>query len=149
MNIPFANSVIDPMWIVFGYAIGVAAGFAPVSIGTETDGSIVYPATRAGLYAMKPSLGSVPLEGAMPVNANFDMHGGMAKSAQDLADLLGVMTSRTDLASDLPDSWAGLKVGYSDFELWRLTPNEVEEVEIFAKQSASGLGLIFPFSLMF
>lgn len=120
-----------------GSAIGVAAGFAPVSIGTETDGSIVYPATRAGLYAMKPSLGAVPLEGAMPVNNNFDTHGGMAKSVQDLANLMEIMTSRNDLAVDLPKSWVGFKVGFLDFKLWRLTPNETEEVESFDKQSAS------------
>ncbi|KAG7291481.1 hypothetical protein NEMBOFW57_001500 [Staphylotrichum longicolle] len=86
-------------------AIGLAAGFAPVSIGTETDGSIVYPATRAGLYAMKPNVGAVPLEGAMPVNSNFDVHGGFAKSPQDLADLLEIMMARTLSTPELPTSW--------------------------------------------
>lgn len=113
----------------------MAAGFAPVSIGTETDGSIVYPATRVGLYAMKPNLGAVPLEGAMPVNSNFDVHGGFAKSPQDLADLLEIMTSIQGLSSNLPRSWTGFKVGFLDFKEWRLSPNETEEVESFDYQT--------------
>ncbi|UZP40253.1 hypothetical protein NXS19_008069 [Fusarium pseudograminearum] len=114
-----------------GSAIGIAAGFAPVSIGTETDGSIVYPATRAGLYAIKPNIGAVPLEGAMPVNSNYDTHGGMAKSPSDLAHLLEVMTGRPGLGADLPNTWKGVKVGYLDFKEWRLTANEMEESEAF------------------
>ncbi|QPC71981.1 hypothetical protein HYE68_002733 [Fusarium pseudograminearum] len=114
-----------------GSAIGIAAGFAPVSIGTETDGSIVYPATRAELYAIKPNIGAVPLEGAMPVNSNYDTHGGMAKSPSDLAHLLEVMTGRPGLGADLPNTWKGVKVGYLDFKEWRLTANEMEESEAF------------------
>ncbi|KAM0186995.1 hypothetical protein ACHAPI_011423 [Fusarium lateritium] len=143
-----------------GSAIGVAAGFAPVSVGTETDGSIVYPATRAGLYAIKPNVGAVSLEGAMPVNSNYDTHGGMSKSPADLAHLLEIMTGLPGLSADLPNTWKGINVGYLDFKEWRLTSNETEESEDFDNEvfpafeqaittiKANGAGVMGPLKLL-
>ena len=95
----------------------------------------MYPATRAGLYAMKPNVGAVPLEGAMPVNPNFDVHGGFAKSPQDLADLLEVMMARPLSTPEFPTSWEGFRVGFLEFKMWRLSPNETEEIEAFDIQT--------------
>ncbi|KAG8526852.1 uncharacterized protein KY384_008281 [Bacidia gigantensis] len=63
-----------------GSAAGVAAGFAPVSVGTETDGSICLPATRAALYAMKATVGAINMTAAQPANPDFDSAGGLAKT---------------------------------------------------------------------
>lgn len=43
--------------------MGVAAGFSPLSLGTETSGSLATPSSRAGLYALKLTPGSVSIEG--------------------------------------------------------------------------------------
>jgi len=56
----------------------------------------------------------------MPVNSNFDVHGGFAKSPQDLADLLEIMESKPRLSSKLSRSWRGLHLGFLDFETWGL-----------------------------
>ncbi|KAL8817135.1 MAG: hypothetical protein Q9223_003980 [Gallowayella weberi] len=69
-----------------GSAVGVAAGFAPVSIGAETDGSMVQPATRAALYGLKASHGSTALGGVLPGALSFDCLGGFAKTPADLAE---------------------------------------------------------------
>ncbi|CZR50216.1 uncharacterized protein PAC_00088 [Phialocephala subalpina] len=49
-----------------GSAAGVAAGFAPLTLGTETDGSISQPAGRASLYAIKATVGGIITEGTSP-----------------------------------------------------------------------------------
>ena len=48
-----------------GAAAAVAAGFAPLSVGTECCGSLVTPANRAGLYALKCGLDQVDMEGCL------------------------------------------------------------------------------------
>jgi amidase len=115
----------------------VAAGFAPIGIGTETDGSVVYPATRAGLYAIKPSLGAIPLEGAMPVNPAFDTHGAMAKSTQDLADIFEVIMGGEDFSGRSGRTWKSFSLGFVDPKLWQLLPDEMELIEEFNNQAAS------------
>ncbi|KAH8601843.1 hypothetical protein B0O99DRAFT_680959 [Bisporella sp. PMI_857] len=47
-----------------GSAVGVSAGYNPLAIGTETDGSLAQQAGRAALFALKPTAGSVLREGA-------------------------------------------------------------------------------------
>ncbi|KAG0650131.1 amidase [Hyphodiscus hymeniophilus] len=74
-----------------GSGVSVSAGFAPFSIGTETGGSLVYPASKAGLYAMRPTHGSVSAKGCFRISRSFDGIGGMAKTAADLAMLIEVI----------------------------------------------------------
>lgn len=46
-----------------GSTVAIAAGFAPVSLGAETDGSVVQPATRVALYGLKATYGSTDVTG--------------------------------------------------------------------------------------
>ena len=95
----------------------MAAGFAPISIGTETDGSLVQPATRAALYAMKATPGSVNLEGIQPISPAFDSIGGLAKSPKDLADLMSILQPGKHYSFSPKASWDGIRVGVVDPEL--------------------------------
>ncbi|KAI0110865.1 amidase signature domain-containing protein [Nemania sp. FL0031] len=54
-----------------GSATAVTAGFSPISLGTELEGSITWPAARAGLYAIKLTPGSVDLHGFQPAAEGF------------------------------------------------------------------------------
>ncbi|KAI0389272.1 putative glutamyl-tRNA amidotransferase subunit A [Xylariaceae sp. FL0594] len=74
-----------------GSCAGVAAGFAPAALGTDTSGSILMPATRHGVYAMKPTLGLVSQDGICPISYDFDSAGPIARSARDIAVLLDVL----------------------------------------------------------
>jgi Amidase len=67
-----------------GSAFGVSAGFTPLSLGTETRGSLVYPASKAGLYAMRPAHGSVSAKGVFRISRSFDVIGLMARTPYDV-----------------------------------------------------------------
>ncbi len=74
-----------------GSAAAVAAGFATVAIGTETDGSVICPASMNGIVGIKPTLGLVSRAGIVPISHNQDTAGPMARSVADAATLLSVM----------------------------------------------------------
>lgn len=71
-----------------GSAAAVASGLCPVSVGTETDGSIVCPAQTCGVVGIKPTLGLVSRSGIIPIAHSQDTAGPMANSVEDAALLL-------------------------------------------------------------
>ncbi len=74
-----------------GSGAAVAAGFAPVAIGTETDGSIVSPSNHCSVVGLKPTLGLVSRSGIVPIAHSQDTAGPMARCVHDCAFLLGVI----------------------------------------------------------
>jgi amidase len=74
-----------------GSAVAVAAGFAPLSVGTETAGSIVYPASQNEVVGLKPSLGLVSRDRIIPISPAMDTAGPMARSVGDLAILFSAL----------------------------------------------------------
>ena len=77
-----------------GSAVAVAAGLVPLAVGTETDGSIVSPAGVCGVAGFKPSLGTVPGAGIVPISSRQDTAGPMARTVADLAALFAVLAGR-------------------------------------------------------
>jgi amidase len=77
-----------------GSAAGVAASLAQVAIGTETDGSLVCPSGSTGVTGMKPTLGLVSREGIVPISADQDTAGPIARHAVDTAILLSVVAGQ-------------------------------------------------------
>jgi len=75
-----------------GSAAALAGGLAPLSIGTETDGSIVCPAAFCGVVGLKPTLGLVPTAGVVPISRSQDSVGPMARTVRDAAVLLAALT---------------------------------------------------------
>ncbi|KAH6623823.1 amidase signature domain-containing protein [Chaetomium tenue] len=115
-----------------GSAVGVSAGYAPLAIGTETDGSLVCPAGRAALYTIKPTIGLVPQEGIIPISHHFDTAGPMTKSVCDLADLLDVLAARPrseSFTADLTGSWGGISVAVLDPDKWKFSEDWVKPVQ--------------------
>jgi amidase len=76
-----------------GSAAGVAAGLAPITVGTETDGSIVCPASACGIVGIKPTNGLVSRRGIVPISPVQDTAGPMAASVADAAALLAVLAA--------------------------------------------------------
>jgi len=74
-----------------GSAAAIAARQMPLAIGTDTGGSIRLPASWCGISGLKPTTGRVPTTGVMPLAWSLDTVGPMARSAEDLARLLGVV----------------------------------------------------------
>ena len=75
-----------------GSGAAVAAGLVPVAVGTETDGSIISPASVNGIVGIKPTLGLVSRSGIVPIAHSQDTAGPMTRSVADAAVLLGAMT---------------------------------------------------------
>src|SRR5258706_10390503 len=71
--------------------IGTSANFWAANIGTETSGSILNPANWTMLAGIKPTVGRISRYGVIPITADQDTPGPMAKSVTDVAILLGVL----------------------------------------------------------
>ena len=76
-----------------GSGVAVAANLCVVSVGTETDGSIVCPASVSGVVGIKPTVGLVSRTGIIPISKTQDTAGPMARTVKDAAILLGVLAS--------------------------------------------------------
>ncbi len=74
-----------------GTGAGISANLAVVGIGTETDGSVVCPASANGLAGLKPTVGLVSRGGIIPISHSQDTAGPMGRTVRDIAILLGVM----------------------------------------------------------
>ena len=74
-----------------GSAVAVAANLATFAIGTETDGSIVSPASMSGIVGLKPTVGLVSRAGIIPISHSQDTAGPMTRSVADAAIVLAVL----------------------------------------------------------
>lgn len=94
-----------------GSAVAVAAGLCTVSVGTETSGSIISPASHCGIVGVKPTIGLLEQAGIIPISGTFDTAGPMARTVADTAVLLDVMAGN---AAEKPLSIGrldGLRIG--------------------------------------
>jgi Asp-tRNA(Asn)/Glu-tRNA(Gln) amidotransferase A subunit family amidase len=105
-----------------GPGAATAAGLVGFSIGTETLGSIVSPATRNGVTGLRPTFGRVSRYGAMALSWSMDKIGPMCRSVEDCALVLDAIHGpdrRDPTARDVPFNWdsgrplSSLRVGYN------------------------------------
>jgi amidase len=75
-----------------GSGVVASANLATITIGTETDGSIVCPSGANGIVGIKPTLGLLSRAGIIPISADQDTAGPMTRNVTDAAVMLGVMT---------------------------------------------------------
>ena len=74
-----------------GSGVAVAANLCAVAVGTETDGSVVSPASACGVVGIKPTVGLVSRSGIIPIAHSQDTAGPMTRTVRDAAILLGVL----------------------------------------------------------
>jgi len=117
----------DPSGSSSGSGAAAAASLCAAAVGSETNGSIVSPASRCGLVGIKPTVGLVSRSGIIPISHSQDTAGPMARTVADAAILLGGMTgvderdettraSRGKAAEDYtkfldPDGLKGARIG--------------------------------------
>ena len=77
-----------------GSGAAVGAGIVSMAVGSETDGSIVCPASLNGCVGIKPTVGSIPRDAMIPISASQDTPGPMAQSVAQAALLLEVLTGK-------------------------------------------------------
>lgn len=119
-----------------GSGVAAAAGLAPLTVGTETSGSILSPAQANSVVGIKPTVGAVSRTGIVPISASQDTAGPMTKTVYDAAMLLAVMIGvdpddpatadnplvGVDLVGTLSaDALRGVRLGYveNDEQLYR------------------------------
>src|SRR6266446_4045099 len=93
-----------------GSAAATSANFAAVSLGSETDGSIVCPGNANGVAAIKPTVGLTSRAGVVPISHTQDTVGPHGRTVADAAATLGVIQSRTFDGRD--PATAGVPLGW-------------------------------------
>ena len=116
---------IDPFGSSTGSAVGVSANLVAGSIGTETTGSLIAPASVSGVVGIYPSRGRVSRDRVIPLTDQTDSPGPVARTVRDAAILLTAIAGHdpndpatveesvpTDYAGGLaPDALAGKRIG--------------------------------------
>src|SRR5882762_4386005 len=97
-----------------GSGAAASANFATISLGSETDGSIVCPGNANGVVALKPTVGLTSRAGVVPISHVQDTVGPHTRTVADAAATLGVIQSRTSDGRDaatagVPLGWRGLR----------------------------------------
>jgi amidase len=104
----------DPSGSSTGSAVSVSLNLTPVSIGTETGGSIISPSMKNGVVGIKPTIGFVSRRGIIPISSTLDTAGPMAKNVTDAAILLSSIRG-----NDILDPVTNIKedkyIDYTDY----------------------------------
>jgi Asp-tRNA(Asn)/Glu-tRNA(Gln) amidotransferase A subunit family amidase len=140
---------------------GVAAGMFLGGLGTDTGGSIRFPATNCGITGLKQTFGRVPKYGCVPLGYSYDHIGPLARSAEDCALLLAVLAGHDprdassvdrpvdDYVGGLTSDLSGMRIGVDPLlERSALTVPELAETldAATAQLRAAGASLV-PVSL--
>ena len=83
-----------------GSAAAVASGMVPMAIGTQTNGSVIRPASYCGVVGYKPTFGMIPRAGILRQAPSLDQVGVFTRNVADSALLVSVLTGRQERYSD-------------------------------------------------
>jgi amidase len=98
-----------------GSGVAVSANLCVVAVGTETDGSIVCPASVSGIVGIKPTVGLISRSGIIPISKTQDTAGPMARTVADAAILLGVLSGIDNMDSITNESKGKSFIDYTQF----------------------------------
>ena len=98
-----------------GSGAAVAANLCAVAIGTETDGSVIAPASFNGIVGMKPTVGLLSRSGIIPISKTQDTAGPMARTVKDAAILLGVLAGIDEADAVTKESKDKAQKDYTQF----------------------------------
>lgn len=119
---PYNPGVFDVGGSSSGSAAAVAANLVTVSIGTETSGSILSPASSNSLVGIKPTVGLISRDGIIPISASQDTAGPIARTVEDAAIVLSTIAG--DDPND-PATEASVGQSFTDYTQF-LDPNGLE-----------------------
>eukprot|EP00262_Sarcandra_glabra_P015910 TRINITY_DN5013_c0_g2_i1.p1 TRINITY_DN5013_c0_g2~~TRINITY_DN5013_c0_g2_i1.p1 ORF type:complete len:458 (-),score=81.37 TRINITY_DN5013_c0_g2_i1:29-1369(-) len=128
-----------------GPAASTSAGLIPFAIGSETAGSITYPAARCGVTALRPTFGTVGRTGVMSISESLDKLGPFCRSAADCAIVLDAIRGKD------PDDLSSRDVSLEDpfsIDITKLTVGYLEdaEMEVVRVLASKGVNMV-PFKL--
>ena len=138
-----------------GSAAAVAAGLAPISLGSDTGGSIRQPASFCGVVGFKPTYGLVSRFGLIAFGSSLDQIGPFAKNVKDAALTLEVIQGADDLdcttykdpikedyLSTIEDGVKGMKIGVPKEFFQEGLDSEVKDAMLKAMEDLKELGAI-------
>ena len=106
-----------------GTGASIAASFAAAGLGTDSCGSIIGPSAHQSLVGFRPTMGTVPVDGIVPLSVPQDVAGPMTTSVRDAALLGTVLTGDGTLDDGLSDTaLAGKRIGYFHWDYSTSTP---------------------------
>ncbi|MET4700588.1 aspartyl-tRNA(Asn)/glutamyl-tRNA(Gln) amidotransferase subunit A [Constrictibacter sp. MBR-5] len=117
------NRTCHPGGSSSGSGAGIAAGFFPAAIGTDTGGSVRNPASQCGIVGLKPTYGRVSRAGVVPLSFSLDHVGPMTRTVEDNALMLNVIAGHDpsdpgsapepaiDYTAGMKDGVKGLRIG--------------------------------------
>jgi amidase len=114
-----------------GSGVAVAANLCAAAIGTETDGSIVCPASVNGIVGFKPTVGLWSRSGIIPISHTQDTAGPMARTVADAAILLGALAGEDAADAVTKESAGKTHRDYTQF----LDPNGLQGKKIGVEKS--------------
>ncbi|KAJ1404996.1 Amidase signature domain [Sesbania bispinosa] len=128
-----------------GPAASTSAGMVPFAIGSETAGSINYPAARCGVTALRPTFGTVGRTGVMSISESLDKLGPFCRSAIDCAVVLDIVRGRD------PDDLSSKDIYLDDpflVDITKLTVGYLDdaEMEVVHVLASKGVKMV-PFKL--
>jgi amidase len=125
-----------------GSGAAVGAGIVRYAVGTETDGSITCPSAFNGCVGIKPTVGSVPSAGVVPISSSQDSPGPMTATVAEAAAMLGVMTG-AGAGHYAPDAKriGGKRIGVPRKVFWGYSP-QADAVAEQALETLSQAGAV-------
>ena len=148
---PIAESLV-PGGSSGGSSAALAANLTPITIGTDTGGSIRQPASFTGIVGLKPTYGSCSRYGIVAFASSLDQAGPMSKDVKDCSILLEVISSfdkkdstsidfkRNKYSKELTNNIKGLKIGIPKEYRVEGMPDEIEKLWQKGIEYAKGCG---------
>ena len=140
-----------------GSAAAVAANLTPLSLGSDTNGSIRVPSSFCGIFGLKPTFGRLPRTGSFPFVHDLDHVGPFARCTADLAlgydvlqghdpgDPACAMRPVEPASSELDQGIAGLRAGVlGEWFTEGASPEALEAVERVASAFGSAIRVVLP-----
>ena len=109
----------------------MSANVVPLSIGTETDTSIIGPAKTNGVVGIKPTVGTTSIKGVIPISHNLDTVGTIARTVADAAyGLSAIFEYENDFSKHVAASQClkGAKFGLPQKRFFDLLPDDIREI---------------------
>ncbi len=98
-----------------GSGVAVSANLCLLAIGTETNGSIVCPSNNNGLVGLKPTVGLISRSGIIPISFTQDTPGPMARTVEDVAICLGILTGIDSTDSKTFNAYGNFHTDYTKY----------------------------------